>query len=391
MKKTDGSGGGRMKRGQLLLLGAVLLLLLGGCIGDTAEITPVPPSLPPLPPRTEAPVLTPEPTPTPEETLPPEDDVPRNPLTGLPIGEEWLSRRPVAIMLNNLKQALPQQGQSQADIIYECLEEGGITRMMGVYQSLDGVGVIGSIRSARTYYLEMALGHDAIFIHAGGSDEAATEDAYGKIRAWGVTSLDGVRGPYMSTTEGAGLMWRDPTRRRVNGSVHSVVTTGEKLKETLPTLSIRQEHEEGWQYEMAFADDGTPQGGEAAQVITVPFSSYKTGVFRYDAESGLYLAEEYGEAYIDGNTGEQVGVTNVVILRADCKNTGDSYGHIKVNLSGSGTGYFACGGKWIDLTWEKESPSGQFYYKDESGEPIVFGRGRTYVCIVPTESAVVFE
>lgn len=52
-------------------------------------------------------------------------------------------------MLNNLKEALPQLGQSQADIIYECLAEGGITRMMGVYQSVEGVGMIGSVRSAR--------------------------------------------------------------------------------------------------------------------------------------------------------------------------------------------------------------------------------------------------
>lgn len=70
-------------------------------------------------------------------------------------------------------------GQSQADIIYECLAEGGITRMMGVYQSVEGVGMIGSVRSARPYYLELALGHDALYIHAGGS-----EDAYAKIRSW---------------------------------------------------------------------------------------------------------------------------------------------------------------------------------------------------------------
>ncbi len=382
-----------MGRRRLAGLTAAVLILLTACGDKTADVIPVPPSVPPLPLRTERPTppATPEPIPTPTPTQPPQPEGPLDPLTGLPIGEEWVNRRPVAIMLNNLRQALPQQGQSQADIIYECLEEGGITRMMGVYQSLEDVGTVGSIRSARTYYLELALGHDAIFIHAGGSDVAGVEDAYGKIREWGVTSLDGVRGPYMSTQEGVGLMWRDPTRRRVNGSVHSVVTTGAKLREMLPTLSIRQEHEEGWSYQMAFADDAAPQDGDSAQVITVPFSTYKTGVFRYDPESGHYLVEEYGEAYIDGNSGEQVGVTNVVVLRTACKNTGDSYGHIRVDLSGSGTGYFACGGKWTDLTWEKSAPSGQLYYKDAQGEPIVFGRGTTYVCIVPTESTVTFE
>ena len=102
-----------------------------------------------------------------------------------------MGRRPVAIMLNNLKQALPQLGQSQADIIYELPAEGGITRMVGVYQSLDDVGTIGSHPLARPYYLEVALGHNrAIFLHAGGS-----EDAYSKIAQWGAHRPGRVPGP----------------------------------------------------------------------------------------------------------------------------------------------------------------------------------------------------
>lgn len=305
--------------------------------------------------------------------------------------EEWVNKRPVAIMLNNLEQALPQQGQSEADIIYECLEEGGITRMMGVYQNPRDVGVIGSVRSTRTYYLELALGHDAILIHAGGSDVAGVEDAYGKIRAWGVTSLDAVRGPYMSNTEGGNLMWRDPGRKAANGYVHSVITTGAKIDEIFSSASFRQDHEEGWSYQMDFADDGTPAGGADAPVITVPFSNYKTGVFTYDPESGRYLVSEYGEPYIDGNTGEQVGVTNVVVLRTACRNTGDSYGHVSVDLSSGGTGYFACGGKVVDLVWSKSEPDGQLYYTSLEGSPIVFGRGKTYVNIVPLDAQVTFE
>ena len=43
---------------------------------------------------------------------------------------------------------------------------------MGVYQDLEGVGDLGSVRSARDYYVSLALGHDAIYIHAGGSPQA---------------------------------------------------------------------------------------------------------------------------------------------------------------------------------------------------------------------------
>ena len=69
--------------------------------------------------------------------------------------------------LNNLKKAQPQLGNAQADIIYEVPAEGGITRMLAVYQTLDGIGTLGSIRSSRPYYIELALGHDALYVHAG--------------------------------------------------------------------------------------------------------------------------------------------------------------------------------------------------------------------------------
>lgn len=371
-----------MKKPRLLCLCLALLLLLVSC-GKQGE-----PSPPPTP--TPTPSTSAVPTPTPSAEPGPEASGPLNPLTGLPMEgeEETVNARPVAIMLNNLKQALPQQGQSQADIIYECLEEGGITRMMGVYQSVKGIDMVGSIRSARSYYLELALGHDAIFIHAGGSDVAGVEDAYGKIREWGVTSLDGVRGPYMSTKVEGGLMWRDPARKKNNGTVHSVVTTGAIMEKVLPTLDIRHEHKEGWTYEMAFADDGTPADGVDAGTVKAAYSNYKTGVFTYDPERKLYLVEEYGEPYIDGNTGEQVGVTNVVILKARRGYTGDTYGHVTIDLSSGGTGYFACGGKLIDLLWTKAAPSGQFHYTDLDGNPIVFGRGKTYVNIIPTDQDV---
>lgn len=370
-----------MRLRRMLPLCLSLLLLLSACGPKAAEVTPTPTPTPPV--RTQPPA--------PTETAEPEYAGPRNPLTGEPMDALWVNKRPVAIMLNNLVEALPQQGQSEADIIYECLEEGGITRMMAVYQDPREAGVIGSVRSTRTYYLELALGHDAILIHAGGSDVSGVEDAYGMISAWGVTALDGVRGPYMSNTVEGNLMWRDPDRVKSNGYVHSVVTTGEKIEEIFAAASFRQDHEEGWSYQMDFADDGTPTGGSDAPVITVPFSYYKTGVFTYDPETERYLVSQYGEAYVDGNTGEQLGVTNVVVLRTACRNTGDSYGHISVDLSSGGTGYFACGGKVIDLMWSKQEPDGQLYYTDLEGNPIVFGRGMTYVNIVPLDAQVTFE
>ena len=126
-----------MKR-VICLFCALLFLLSAGCGGEK----PGPATPSPLP-VTDSPV-TPEPTPTPTPT-----PAFYHPLTGVPCGEDLSGKRPAAVMLNNLKAALPQQGNGQADIIYEVLAEGGITRMLAVYQDPSQLGLIGSVRSAR--------------------------------------------------------------------------------------------------------------------------------------------------------------------------------------------------------------------------------------------------
>lgn len=313
------------------------------------------------------------------------EDVPVNPLTGLPMDGAQINARPVAVMLNNLKAALPQQGNSAADIIYEIVTEGGITRMLGVYQSVEDVGILGSVRSAREYYIDIALGHDAIYIHAGGSTQA-----YEDLEALDVDHMDGVRGQY--SYAGSGLFWRD--QERVDGKhfdyEHSLVASGESIRNALNESGLRLQHEESYVYEMRFAEDGTPDGGETANCINVPFSSYKTGVFRYDAEQGVYLVEEYGEAYIDGNTGEQISVTNVLVLRTNIVNTGDSYGHVEVEFSG-GDGWFACGGKIIPITWEKSDRYDQFHYYTMDGQPLTLGQGKSYVNIISTSKEIDYQ
>ncbi len=329
---------------------------------------------------TASPTLTPTPEPTSEPTPVPPSMV--NPLTGLPLpGEATVNQRPVAIMLNNIKEALPQQGNSQADILYEVLAEGGITRMLGVYQSMEGVGEVGSVRSARPYYLELALGLDAIYLHAGGSD-----DAYASIKKWDVTALDCVR-----TTAYSAIFWRDAQRRKNNGYEHSVLTSGDAIVENFPNYSFRKDHEAGYTLPYTFTEDGTPVGGTDAKTIRVPFSNYKTGVFTYDEGSKKYLVEEYGKPFVDGNTGEQLAVTNVVTIRTSCKAI-DSYGRMQVDLSGnSGDGWFACGGKVVPIAWSKSDRNAPIVYTLQDGTPVTFGQGNSYVNIIPLSNEITVE
>ena len=190
------------------------------------------------------------------------------------------------------------------DIVYEICAEGGITRMLAVYQDISDIGSIGSIRSARPYYVELALGLDAIYIHAGGS-----EQAYSDITNKGVTNFDGVRG----SNEG-NMFWRDNQRIYTHGYEHSLFITGSHTAELIDNANIRHEHEDDYQYEMDFAWDATPEDGYTANKVDIEFSSYKTGTFDYDSENRLYKASQYGSAHIDAGNGEQVAVSNLFVL-----------------------------------------------------------------------------
>ena len=147
------------------------------------------------PTSTEAPVQTdepketqtPAPTPTPEPTATP-FPAGVNRLTGEPMDEELAAKRPIAIMVNNIKAALPQSGISEADIVYECNAEGGITRLMCIFQNPTG-GRIGSVRSVRHYYASFASEYDAIFCCVGGSN-AGIE----KLDELGMDYLNGLKG-----------------------------------------------------------------------------------------------------------------------------------------------------------------------------------------------------
>ncbi|MEA4934471.1 MAG: DUF3048 domain-containing protein, partial [Lawsonibacter sp.] len=328
-----------------LFLLAAALCACGRSGNDTSSV-----SSSSMPDEPSISVLAPaEPEPEPEPVLPYV-----NPLTGVGCETDISQNRPIAIMLNNLKKALPQLGVSQADIIYEIPAEGGITRMLAVFQSVDGVGNIGSVRSARDYYVSLAYGHDAVFLHAGGSPQA-----YSAIKKWGVTALDCVNGPYEGT-----LFWRDPERKKNAGLEHSVLTSGDTIQSLLPTYKrVTLEHAAGYSYPMSFLADGSTASGQRADSVTIKFSTYKTGVFTYEPATGLYKIEEYGAPYVDGDSGDQVAVKNVLVLNTDISAVkGDEKGRLSVRTTGTGTGQFFCDGTVQEITWSKKDNASPITY-----------------------------
>lgn len=362
-----------MKHFLIVLLACTLVFCLAACGDEAPDAEPTPsedPVVEVTPEPTPEPTPTPTPEPTPEPTPTP---LPyQHPLTGERSATEFGNSRPYAVMINNINVAQPQCSTSQCDILYEVLAEG-TTRMMAVFSDLSDVGSIGSMRSLRPYYLDIATTYDAIMVHAGGSEQAYSDV---KTKKW--NNIDGVRGP------GADAFKRDPNRMSA-GIEHSLFTTGEKILATAEKLEYRTEHEAAdYDYGLRFVDNGTP-GGAAAENIKVHFGAYKTTSFTYDAEAKLYYPAQYGSDYIDGNTGEKVGFTNVLVLQADTR-TLDNYGRLAVTLTGENEGVFICGGKSTHISWSREAAGAPFAYTKADGSPLSFGIGTTYICIVPTGS-----
>ena len=316
------------KRTLAILLAAWMILSLTGCGGKTD------PDPGPEPEEKTDTLPAPEPDPEPEPYVP----AGMNPLTGLPMEPEYENLRPIAVMLNNLKAAQPQLGISQADIIYEVPVEGGITRMLCLYQTVEEVDVLGSVRSARPYFVELALGHDAVYVHE-----------------------------------------------------HSLITSGEKILEYLAKGKIPTEHESGWNYLQAFTENGTPAGGETAEHVKVRFSGYKTGTFDYDAATGTYLVGQYGKEHMDGSTGDQVSATNLLVLKTSTAVL-DDVGRLRVQTTGEGEGLFFCGGKAVPIQWSRKDRNSAFSYTLEDGRSLALGQGNSYVCIIsPKTSTVEYE
>lgn len=347
----------------------VLMLLLTACKGkpDTE------PSANPVPPPVSE---TPTPTPTPELFY--------HPLTGRQIDQEFGNARPYAFMINNINFALPHCGLSKADMIYEILAEGEITRMMAIFSDISQAGAIGSVRSARPYYIDVALGLDAIYVHAGGSDQA-----YSDIPSKGVDNVDGVRG----SAGNDGTFYRDKARQQQGyATEHTLFTSGENVLNYVAGQGIRTEHSsDNFDYGLVFAPDGTePDQSDVtlspATSVNVSFSGLKTTILAYDSASGLYTASQYNQPLIDGNNNDSVVFKNVLVLFAE-HTVIDDQGRRIVNIEGTGEGHYIVNGQSSPITWSRSS-GGVFTYYKANGQPLELSAGTSYIGIVPTGSTI---
>lgn len=295
-----------------------------------------------------------------------------NPLTGLEAEADYELRRPLAIMINNIKVATPQEGISYADIMYECIVEGRQTRLMMLVSDYESLPTVGSVRSSREYYLDFAANHNAIYMHAGGSNQAYTE-----IWQRGVNNLDGVNDNVISYK----CFWRDTWRMNNMGYEHSLMTSGEKIAAGIAYKGYDTTLADGFDSPLDFVPYDTvkvPEGGDATY-LRVTYSTSHRPYFEYNTSDSLYYRWQFlGDKHIDNGTGEQIAFTNIIVLYCPTINTGDSYGHMDVDTTGTGEGYYITMGKYEKITWEKVSEDTPVKLYNAAGEELLINRGKTF-------------
>ncbi len=307
-----------------------------------------------------------------------------NPLTGLECDASLVGQRPIGVMFNNIKAALPQVGLSNCDIIYEVLAEGGITRFEGLIFDYASLGSLGSIRSSRPYYVNIARAYDAVYIHAGGS-----EAAYSLMSSIKNDHFDGVRGNFY--VNGELLFWRDKTRLNSGYALeHTMFARGSDIAQAVQDRKIRNQLKDqsftAFAFDPAFEAIGS---GKTANCVKIPHSNYYTSEFNYDSATGLYAHTHYNTAHIDGATGEQIKSTNVFLLYTKQRAV-DGYGRREVTLTGEGEGAYLNGGEYTEIIWKRENDDAPFKYYNLDGTELKVEQGKSYVCLVDvaTKNAV---
>lgn len=325
------------------------------------------------------------PTEAPTEPAPTEPEVTdtvayRHPLTGEPMESAW-SGRPVAVVIPNNKEAYPHHGTGNADILYEIEAEGGVTRCLALFSDLTDIPKIGPVRSARTYFNNVAYSYNAPIAHCGGSPGGISgryDSATGaKIPEW----------PHIDEMYNGSYFYRDTNRYENLGYLweYTLFTKGDLLQGAMTANGYTAETAS---YDLVFGDTSSAEGGDSGVKVVINFRGDKKTTL--DFVDGRYEMTQHGKTYTDGNTGEKVTFRNVLVLEAEQWYDTEGY-RTYYTLIGTGTGYYACDGKMVPIKWVRPTLADSFSYTLEDGTPITLGEGTSYIAITGQKNAVTFE
>jgi hypothetical protein len=285
------------------------------------------------------------------------------PLNGEPV-KAVSEQRPVAVMVNNHHLARPQSGLSKADIVYEVLAEGDITRLLAIFQN-NLPERIGPVRSAREYYINLANGYHALYICHGNSPQAKAMMDAGAIDALNGLFYDGTlfkrdhhrRAPHNSYIYKEGIE---------KGVVKKHYSFSEKV---IPNLFFHQamNYDSSWnKMSQAF--------------IKYSYDPYNNVTYKYNEPKKQFQRIQKGVIATDAETKAQLEIKNILIVEAKHKII-DSHGRRSIDLESGGNGYYITEGMIKNIHWK--NVNGRILPFDMEGKEVDFLPGQTWINFVP--------
>lgn len=341
---------------QIIIFSVALLLLLG--LGGGAlywfVIRP-----------NQTPLAQTEPTPEPEPEPEPEPTTAPSKLSGREVQKSVNDRQVYAVQIENSPEARPQSGLRDADIVFEAVAEGGITRFNALYH--DNIpSNLGPVRSLRPYYIDWFWPFDAAIVHAGGSPEAQQD-----VRNLKLKDIDhGANGS---------------TFRRVSNryAPHNLYTTGAALNQTLASRGYTSST-----FTPLARKEAAPLATPTAKTVSLRISSALYDVsFTFDPASNTYGRVQGGAAHVDADTKQQIN-PSVVVVPVLTKGINPNGIHTVYGTVGSGKLYIFQDGGVTEGTWSKSARNAQWQLLDAAGTAIPLNPGQTWFTIIDKAASV---
>lgn len=309
--------------------------------------------------------------------------------TGEQVPASSAGERPIAVMVPTDKAAQPSYGISHAKVLYEIMEEGGISRQLAIIDDWQNLDRIGNIRSCRKYYIHLATEWDPILIHAGGVVYMKDRITKSDINNISSAAMYGTGGK----APGSASFFRAKDRKAPHNTYISADGIREAAEKLGYSLNTRPQYANSKHFSFTVDANTLEQYTDAQSANTIDLKnvfSYTKSKLVYNPATGLYDKYLHGKAQVDGTNGEQLAFANVIIQTTNWRQK-DKKGYLEFDVIGSGEGYYCTKGRAIHVTWNKTDDYKPTTYYDDMGNEIILNTGKTYIAVAQSGKAPVFE
>ncbi len=307
------------------------------------------------------------PTQLPEASVPQEEaEIIRHPLTG----ESMTEARDffiVSVMYDNISESANRPGLEDASIVYEAPAEGGITRLMAIFDSSKEVTALGPIRSARPYFVEWASEYGGVYMHVGGSFEALR-----MLHASDLVDIDQI-----------GAHERYFYRDESLSAPHNVFTSFTSWLQIGERFEVPSHHLMSWQY-----DELAPHEPKQQQVEIVYWKGNEVA-WAYNLDQNNYVRFLNGDRVLFSN-GNQIAASNIVVMAVPTAVI-DSIGRLRLDTTGSGPATIYRNGEAIDARWIKDSAEARTRFVSTDQTEVVLNAGTTWIEVIPSLDDVTYS